>query len=93
MQIHRKGKYASETFRNKTRASEWTVKTERLIDLGEAPISWKRGTPRTIGNLIDLHMDDLREVAKPMRRSKQAVLGTLKRDLGAAKITNSDRPP
>jgi len=90
-QVRRKGKYASQTFRLKTLASEWVAETERLIDIGCEPISRKAGKPRTVADLIDLYIADLLEVGKPLRRSKRAVLVALKRDLGATRISNLDR--
>lgn len=66
-QVRRKGKYTSQTFRLKTLASEWIVETERLIDIDCDPISHKIGTPRTFADLIELHIDDLLEVGKPIR--------------------------
>ncbi len=90
-QVRRKGKYASRTFRLKGLASEWVVETERLIDIGCEPCSRKIGTPRTMADLVNLHISDLQEVGKPIRRSKQAVLDALKRDIGASRISNLNR--
>lgn len=90
-QVRRKGKYASQTFRLKGLASEWVAETERLIDMGCEPVSHKIGTPKTIADLVNLHVSDLQEVGKPIRRSKQAVLDALKRDIGAARISNLNR--
>ena len=89
--VRRKGQYASRTFRLKGHAKEWAIETERMIDLGCDPISRKLGIPRTFANLIDLHIADLLEVGKPIRRSKQAVLETLKNDIGATRISNLNR--
>lgn len=90
-QVRRKGKYASQTFRLKGLASEWAIEQERLIDIGCEPISRRIGTPKTIADLINLHIADLREVGKPIRRSKNAVLEALKRDVGATRISNLNR--
>jgi integrase len=90
-QVRRKGKYASENFRTKTLASEWAVKTERRIDEGQEPTLRPSDPPRTLGDLIDLHISDLQEVGKPIRRSKQAVLDALTRDLGTTRIGKLDR--
>lgn len=90
-QVRRKGKYASSTFRLKTLAAEWVSETERLIDLGGEPTSRKAGKARTVGDLIDVHIADLLEVGKQIRRSKRAVLEALKRDLGTTRITALDR--
>ena len=73
-QVRRKGKYASSTFRVKSLADEWVIETERLIDLGGEPSKNESRKAKTIGDLIDLHIADLQEVRKPLRRSKRAVL-------------------
>jgi hypothetical protein len=90
-QVRHKAKYASQTFRLKSQACEWGIETERHIDLGCEPSSRRVGKPRTVTNLIDLHIADLQEVGKPLRRSKRAVLEALKRDLGTTRIFNLDR--
>lgn len=90
-QVRRKGKYASQTFTLKTFADEWVVETERLVDIGAEPHKGKIQRRKTIGDLIDLHISDLSEVGKPIRRSKRAVLESLKKDLGAVRISNLDR--
>jgi hypothetical protein len=41
---------------------------------------------RTFGDLIDLHDEDMREVGKPPRRSKAAVMASLKTELGSVKL-------
>lgn len=90
-QVRRKGKYASRTFRLKSLASEWVTETERMIDIGCEPTSRKIGTPKTIADLINLHIADMYEVGKPIRRSKNAVLEALKRDIGTTRISNLNR--
>ena len=79
-QVRRKGKYASQTFRLKTHADDWVVETERLIDLGGEPSNHRIKDPKTIADLVDLHVSDLHEVGRPLRRSKRAVMESLKRD-------------
>ena len=90
-QVRRKGKYASQTFRLKTLADEWIVETERLIDIGMEPSGRKLQKRKTIGDLIDLHVADLLEVGKPLRRSKRAVLNALKNDFGTVRIVHLNR--
>jgi integrase len=91
VQVRRKGKYASQTFKLKSLANEWAIETERLIDLGGDPTHQRIRDPKTVGDLIDLHVSDLHEVGRPLRRSKQAVMDALKRDLGATRIKRLDR--
>ena len=90
-QVRRKGKYASQTFRLKTLADEWIVENERLIDIGMEPSRGKVQRRKTIGDLIDLHVADLLEVGKPLRRSKRAVLNAFKNDLGTVRIVHLNR--
>ena len=90
-QVRRKGKYASQTFRLKTHADDWVVETERLIDLGGEPSNHRIKDPKTIADLVDLHVSDLHEVGRPLRRSKRAVMESLKRDLGTTRIGHLDR--
>lgn len=91
-QVRRKAKYASRTFRLKSKASEWATEMERLIDLGCEPSTPRVSNPRTVLELIGLHIADLHEVGKPLRRSKRAVLEAHKRDLGTTRISDLDRP-
>lgn len=90
-QVRRKGKYASQTFRLKAHADEWVVETERLIDLGGEPSNRRIRDPKTIADLVDLHVSDLHEVGRPLRRSKRAFMESLKRDLGTTRISRLDR--
>lgn len=82
-QVWRKGKYASRAFPLKTHANEWAIETERLINLGHEPSKHDLKRINTIHDLVELHIRDLLEVGKPIRRSKRAVLEAIKRDLGA----------
>lgn len=86
-QVRRKGVYAAETFHRKTDAQAWAREAELAIDQGLKPP--KRGqvaVPKkgqlTIGDLIDLHLTDMREMRKDTARSKMFVLRSLKQDLG-----------
>ena len=46
---------------------------------------------RTFGDLIDLHDEDMHEVGKPPRRSKAAVMASLKTALGSVKLPALNR--
>jgi len=46
---------------------------------------------RTFGDLIDLHDEDMHEVGKPPRRSKAAVMASLKTELGSVKLPALNR--
>ena len=85
-QVRRKGVYASETFRRHKDAQEWALATERRIDLGEPASRSKVKDPTTFGDLIDLHVTDMKEVLRAPRRSKAFTLDALKTKLGKLKL-------
>lgn len=87
VQVRRKGKYASRTFLRKCDAEGWAVQAERDIDQGKRPAQRLRTRAPTFGDLIDLHIQDLVDVGKRMRRSKDHVLRRLKEDLGDTPLT------
>ena len=89
VQVRRKGKYLSETFLRRKDAEGWAIDEERRIDRGEPSTKRKRRDARTFGDLIRLHMADLREVGKPIGRSKAASLRFLESRLGACEFPNS----
>ncbi len=90
-QVRRKGGYASDSFKRRKDAEEWALATERCIDQGIAPKPRRKGSVRTFGSLIDLHLRDLHEVGKPVRRSKAAVMKALRLTLGGVHIPKLDR--
>src|ERR1700730_18608931 len=61
----------------------------RRAGTGPAP----RAAPnvRTFGDLIDLHDEDMHEVGKPPRRSKAAVMASLKAEPGSVKLPALNR--
>lgn len=85
VQVRRKQAYASETFLRHEDARKWAIATERRIDLGEAPRKSAAVDPTTFAHLVDLHVEDMREVGKALRRSKQFTLDALKSKLGKVK--------
>ena len=91
VQIRRKGRYASETFRRREDAQRWARQTETLVDQGLPASRSTTARARTFGDLIDLHIEDMCAVGKAPRRSKAATLAALKRDLGKEKFGNLDR--
>ena len=90
-QVRRKGKYVSDTFRRQRDAEEWALETERNIDRGLMPATVLRKGIRTFADIIDLHVTDMHEVGKPIRRSKAAVLEALKVSLGTTRIQDLRR--
>jgi integrase len=90
-QVRRKGRYISNTFRRRQDADTWALETERNIDRGLDPNAVNPKTVRTFGDIIALHIGDMLEVGKTIRRSKAAVLESLKLSLGASPINDLKR--
>ena len=91
VQVRRKGRYISETFLKRDDARRWATETEGRIDRGEVPTPERAARLRTFGELIDLHIDDMKSVGKAPRRSKAATLRMLKARLGRKKLGQLDR--
>lgn len=91
VQIRRKGRKATETFIRHDHAREWATEAEAQVDRGHAPSVRRARNAKTFGSLIDLHIDDMKDVGKPPARTKSAVLERLKRELGALRIATLDR--
>jgi hypothetical protein len=60
VQVRRKGHSLSETFVSHEDAKRWAVDTERQIDRGHAPTKSRIARVRTFGDLIDLHIADMK---------------------------------
>jgi integrase len=91
VQVRRKGQYAAETFRRRKDAEEWALDAERSVDRGIPLKTRPKEPPRTFGDLIDLHIHDMQEVGKSIRRSKAAVMDALKISLGRVKLPDLTR--
>lgn len=91
VQVRRKGRSISETFVRYEDAKRWAVEAERQVDRGETPATSRIGRLHTFGDLIDLHISDMKEVGKSPRRSKDATLRMLKRELGSLNMVEIDR--
>ena len=91
VQIRLKGRSASETFFRHDHAREWATEAEAQIDRGHAPSGRRARSAKTFGALIELHIDDMKDVGKPPRRSKSATLEMLQRELGTLRIADLDR--
>jgi integrase len=90
-QVRRKGTYVSNSFRRRADAESWALEAERTIDKGLDPRSVNPRTVRSFGDIIDLHINDMLEVSKPIRRSKSAVLEALKIALGGYRLEEMTR--
>ncbi|RAK51304.1 tyrosine-type recombinase/integrase [Phenylobacterium deserti] len=91
VQVRRRGRTISETFARYSDAKDWAQDTERQIELGDAPLPSRLSRIRTFGELVDLHMADMKEVGRAPGRSKVATLLMLKRELGKEKVAHLDR--
>jgi hypothetical protein len=78
VQVRRKTRYVAETFRRRKDGEEWALEMERNIDRNGSSKPRVVRSVRTFGDLIDLHDEDMREVGRPPRRSKAAVMASLK---------------
>ena len=92
VQVRRKNEYAANKFVRRRDAEEWAIDVERSIDRG-TPIRRSRPfeQPRIFSDLIALHLDDLSQVGKPVRRSKSMVLKALKISLGRVNLKDITR--
>jgi integrase len=86
VQVRYKGRYASQSFKRKVDAESWAKQTEVDIDKGKSLTTRVRTDAKTFRDLIDLHLDDLADTGKKLRRSKEAVLRRLKQDIGDTPI-------
>jgi hypothetical protein len=91
VQVRRKNRYVAETFRRRKDGEEWALEMERNIDRHGSSKPRVVRDVRTFGDLIDLHDEDMREVGKPPRRSKAAVMASLKAELGSVKLPSLNR--
>ncbi len=91
VQVRRKGSYASDTFKRHADATSWALEAERSIDKGLPIGSVGKKKIANFGQLIDLHIEDMKEVRKTIRRSKRAVLESLKRQLGRVSLKDLER--
>jgi hypothetical protein len=71
--IRRKRRYyVAETFRRRIDAEGWALDMVRRADLGQDVSTNRPATLATFADLVDLHISDMHEVRKPLRRSKAA---------------------
>lgn len=91
VQIRRRGHSVSKTFRLKTDAERWGLQQELRLESNDAPRSTGSAPLKTLGALIDLHLNDMAEVGKASQRSKDATLQRLKKDIGALRLPHLTR--
>lgn len=91
VQVRRKGRSLSETFVRHEDAKRWAIDAERQVDRGETPSLSRIARLKTFGQLIDLHIEDMKGVGRAPGRSKDATLKMLKRELGSKNMAALDR--
>lgn len=91
VQVRRKGRHASESFLRYDHAREWATAAEAQVDCGRTPSGRRARSVNTVGDLITLHIDDMKDVGKSIGRSKSATLEMLHRELGALKTVDLNR--
>ena len=91
VQIRRHGHVLSKSFHRKADADEWARDAERSIDKEIDPSTKRISRKDTFASLIDLHIEDLHGVGKPLRRSKDHTLRRLRRELGDTALSNLTR--
>ena len=90
-QIRRRHIVASKVFFRKTDAEKWARETELQIDRGESVTLSGSKKLKSFADLVDIHIADMHEVGKPLRRSKGYSLDLLKKRLGRLPIREVDR--
>jgi len=64
---------------------------ERRVDRNESVSAHRPKHIKTFANLVDLHISDMHEVQKPLRRSKEYALKKLKAELGKTTFDRLNR--
>jgi integrase len=90
-QVRRKGQIVSETFQRRQDAKAWAAEAERQIERGGTPQFSRIARLTTFGELVDLHVEDMKQVGKAPGRSKDATLRMLKARLGALRVEQLSR--
>ena len=90
-QVRREGHTLCKTFQRKGDAEAWARDIERTIDQEGDPSVRSLRRKDDFASLIDLHIDDLHAVKKPLRRSKRAVLARLRAELGSTPLNQLTR--
>lgn len=89
--VRKQGHTLSCTFRLKVEAETWAAEQESRIGRGEKPSAKPITSRETVGDLIDLHLEDLKELGRGIGRSKEHTLFRLKDTIGGTRLGNIDR--
>jgi integrase len=90
-QVRREGHILGRTFTSKKDAKTWAIDREREIERGETPKNARVLAITNFGDLVDLHIADMKEVGKAPRRSKENTLRVLKENLGSLSLNSLTR--
>lgn len=91
-QVRRKGRYISETFAKREDARRWATAAEGDIDRGGRPKKSKITELKTLADVIDLHITDLKSIGRGIGRTKLDMLEMLKKDpIGRKTLAELDR--
>jgi len=85
IQIRRKDRYATRTFRKREDAETWGFALERQI---ETQLDWNKWT---VKELIDLYLQDMLEAGRPVGRTRQSFLESIRPSLGKLPISQLNR--
>ncbi len=91
VQVRRRGQSVSKTFKRHSDATSWALEAERKADKGETIMLGGNCNLRKFGDLVDAHIVDMKEVGKPLRRTKAYSLALLKKNFGKVPIEELDR--
>jgi integrase len=89
--VRKQGYQLSNTFRLKAEAEAWAGEQESRIGRGEKPTTKPIASRETLGDLIDLHLEDLKELGRGIGRSKEHTLFRLKDTIGSTRLSDIDR--
>ena len=90
-QVHRRNTQTFKIFQRKGDAEARSRDMERRLDLGQSLSGPGPKGLRTVADLIDIHIADMHEVGKPLRRSKAYSLELLQTMLGDQKVDDMPR--
>ncbi|MEQ1649274.1 MAG: hypothetical protein ABL898_11860, partial [Hyphomicrobiaceae bacterium] len=91
VQLRRKGKYASKSFRLKADAARGANGLDDRAFRGPQLNADRSSNTQTVGNLIQLHFSDLREAGKMVGLSKQDSLEKMQREIGLVRMAHLDK--
>ncbi|MFH0296523.1 hypothetical protein AAFX91_04675 [Bradyrhizobium sp. 31Argb] len=74
VQVRCKNRYVSETFRRRKDGEAWALDMERNIDRSGSPKPKVAAQVRTLGDIVDLHVEAMHEVGRPPRYTRRRTI-------------------